>query len=338
MPPGLAPWPIALRLALLCAVLVCLPEDVLAVKQRTANEAAAKQRAANEGGNEAERRSRLQYRTDSYTDVSTEDMLRMLSALQESLMENSSGFQENVDASIGEMQDLVSNFSQRTRELDVGLVRLSRGISAQDFVPLLANYFNLTLSSQVAHDNEVTKIYNRMEASMPEKLRVAVQPVVGMFLATDASGAAPFDHATFKATPQGEELCSKTAPIIDYMLSYHVNLTKVDGLLNTTVRILPILNMATPEAPQEVATFLQNMVELGYRETTARERSYRNLQDLVSPVVSEKLGCDFTMSDSPSDSNDSSSDSDPEGSLAFALHGGFVAVLCQAVLALAMPP
>jgi len=330
MPPGLAPCPVALRLALLCAAVVCMPKGVLAITQRTANKAAAKQRAANE----ADRR--LQYITDTYTDVSTEDMLRMLSALQESLMENSSGLQESVDASIGEMQALVSNFSQRTRELDVGLVRLSRGISAQDFVPLLANYFNLTLSSQVAHDNEVTKIYNRMEASMPEKLRVAVQPVVGMFLASDAASA-PFDHAAFKATPQ-EELCSRTAPIIDYMLSYHVNLTKVDGLLNTTVRILPILNMATPEAPQEVATFLQNMVELGYRETTARERSYRNLQDLVSPVVSEKLGCDFTMSDSPSDSNDSSSDSDPEGSSAFALHGGFVAVLCQAVLALAMPP
>jgi len=59
-------------------------------------------------------------------------------ALQESLLENSSGFQENIDSSIGEMQALVSNFSQRNRELDVGLVRLSRGISAQDFVPLLA--------------------------------------------------------------------------------------------------------------------------------------------------------------------------------------------------------
>ncbi|CAK0811955.1 unnamed protein product, partial [Prorocentrum cordatum] len=137
----------------------------------------------------------------------------------------------------------------------------------------------------------------------------------------------------FKATPQ-EELCSKTAPIIDYMLSYHVNLTKVDGLLNTTVRILPILNMATPEAPQEVATFLENMVELGYRETTARERSYRNLQELVAPVVSEKLGCDFTSSDS----NDSSSDSDPEGSSAFAPHAGLAAALWPAALALVALP
>jgi hypothetical protein len=313
MPHGLALS--ALRLVLPCAALVCLPRDALAVKQRLAIE--------------AERRV---YRADVGSDVSTEEMLQMLLALQESLLENSSGFQENIDSSIGEMQALVSNFSQRNRELDVGLVRLSRGISAQDFVPLLANYFNLTLSSQVAHDNEVTKIYNRMETSMPEKLRVAVQPVVGMFLAGDAVSA-PFDHATFKATPQ-EELCNKTAPIIDYMLSYHVNLTKVDGLLNTTVRILPILNMATPEAPQEVATFLEKMVELGYRETTARERSYHNLQDLVSPVVSEKLGCDFTSSDS----NDSSSDSDPEGSSAFALHAGYAAVLWQAALALAVPP
>jgi hypothetical protein len=316
MPQGLALS--VLRLALPCAVLVCLPKGGLAVKQRLLND--------------AERRVAV-YKADTNTDVSTEEMLTMLSALQESLLENSSGFQENVDASISQMQALVSNFSQRTRELDVGLVRLSRGISAQDFVPLLANYFNLTLSSQVAHDNEVTKIYNRMETFMPEKLRVAVRPVVGMFLASDASSA-PFDHATFKTTPQ-EELCGKTAPIIDYMLSYHVNLTKVDDLLNTTVRILPILSMATPEAPQEVATFLESMVELGYRETTARERSYRNLQDLVSPVVSEKLGCDFTSSD---DSNGSSSDSDVEGSSAFALHAGFAAVLWRAVLALAIVP
>mmetsp|Transcript_95845 Transcript_95845/g.260182 ORF Transcript_95845/g.260182 Transcript_95845/m.260182 type:complete len:315 (-) Transcript_95845:92-1036(-) len=314
MPHGLALS--VLRLALPCAALAGLPKGALAVKQRLLNE--------------AERRA--VYKTDSDSEVSTEDMMQMLSALQDSLLENSSGFQENIDASIGEMQALVSNFSQRTRELDVGLVRLSRGISAQDFVPLLANYFNLTLSSQVAHDNEVTKIYNRMETSMPEKLRVAVQPVVGMFLASDAASA-PFDHATFKATPQ-EELCSKTAPIIDYMLSYHVNLTKVDGLLNTTVRILPILNMATPEAPQEVATFLENMVELGYRETTARERSYRNLQELVAPVVSEKLGCDFTSSDS----NDSSSDSDPEGSSAFAPHAGLAAALWPAALALVALP
>jgi len=314
MPHGLAIS--GLRLALLCTALVGPRRGALAVKQRLAGE--------------AERR--VVYKTDSDADVSTEDMMQMLSALQDALLSNSSGFQDSVDASIGELQALVSSFSQRARELDVGLVQLSRGISAQDFVPLLANYFNLTLSSQAAHDSEVTKIYNRMEASMPEKLRLAVQPVVGMFIASDAVSA-PFDHAVFRATPQ-DELCSKAAPIIDYMLSYHVNLTKVDGLLNTTVRILPILSMATPEAPQEVATFLENMVELGYRETTARERSYRNLQELVAPVVSEKLGCDFTSSDS----NDSSSDSDPEGSSAFAPHAGLAAALWPAALALVALP
>lgn len=262
---------------------------------------------------------------DSNTDVSTEDMLSILGALQDGLLRNAE-FKEALTHGISDLQALVDTFSKRTKELDRGLVQLSHGIEKETFVPLLANYFNLTLNTQVHRDAEAARIYSRMETQMPAKLKTAVQPVVGLFF-TSTMTAAPFDHAEFKTLPQ-DELCSKTGPIIDYMENYHVNLTKVDTLLNTTKRILPILNLATPEAPKEVASFLQSMVELGVRETAARERSYADLTDLVSPVVTDKLGCGVE-SDSPDDSSRLNSDQSSASAL---YSGSAVVLLCQSLL------
>lgn len=264
---------------------------------------------------------------ESNSDVSTEDMLSILGALQDSLLRNPE-FKKALNHGIKDLQKLVDSFSKRTKELDVGLVQLSNGIGKETFVPLLANYFNLTLNSQVNRDAEAARIYGSVETHMPKKLKVAVQPVVSLFFA-GTNSTAPFDHAEFKSLPQ-EDLCGKTGPIIDYMENYHVNLTKVDTLLNTTKRILPILNLATPEAPKEVASFLQSMVELGVRETAARERSYTDLTNLVSPVVTDKLGCGVE-----SDSSDDSSRLDLDRSSAVALFSNSAAVLlCQALLAL----
>lgn len=230
-------------------------------------------------------------------------MLQMLLALQ-SALENHE-FQKIVDDGIVDLQAIISDFSQQSKDLNLDIVQRSNGTGGEDFVTLLADYFNRTLTARAAHGAQAEKIRGRIAAAMPPNLRDSVEPVLGTFFSGNAS--VPFDYSAFKATPV-EQLCGQVERVMDYMQDYQFNLTKVNGLLNTTAGVLPMLGLAfhgSPKAPearrsshgeleavdQEVTFLMNSLLDIVYRETSAREKLASDLQELVAPAIADKLEC-----------------------------------------------